>query len=161
MATYYSILQSMFIFGCISCQYCLMVYRVNFVHVDITKMMPLKRVWEIFTQMSSSSGAGGGGGGGGNGDNATTLKPHTEKQLDILLARHKNTNDVPLHVYKGLTLCCRRKFKTLRPRPLAMHFHGRSTLTRSISLRYCTRWGCCATVFSITQQLRSCATTTT
>jgi len=101
MATYYSILQSMFIFGCISCQYRLMVYRVNFVHVDITKMMPLKRVWDIFTQMSSSTDAGAGGG-GGNGDNTTILKPDTEKQLDILLARYKNTNDVPIHVYKGL-----------------------------------------------------------
>jgi hypothetical protein len=99
MATYYTILQCMFIFGCISCQYRLMVYHVNFTHVDITKMMPLKRVWDIFTQMSLGAANGGGGTGGGN---RTTHTLDSEKQLDLLLARHKNSNDVPIHVYKGL-----------------------------------------------------------
>ena len=99
MATYYTVVQCMFIFGCISCQYRLMVYHVNFVHVDITKMMSLKTVWDIFTKMSlgvatDSSGLG--------AANSTSPTPDNEKQLDALLARYKNTNDVPIHVYKGL-----------------------------------------------------------
>jgi len=98
MATYYTILQCMFIFGCISCQYRLMVYHVNFVHVNITEMMPLKRVWDIFIQMSQGSANDGGFGGA----NSTCLTLDSEKQLDILLARYKNTNDVLIHVYKGL-----------------------------------------------------------
>jgi hypothetical protein len=95
MATYYTVLQSMFIFGCISCQYRLMVYRVNFTHVDITKMMPLKRVWDIFTQMSHAVGSG-------HLSNHSSVLPDAEKQLDALLSRYKNGNDVPIHVYKGL-----------------------------------------------------------
>ena len=96
MATYYTILQSMFIFGCISCQYCLMVYHVNFTHIDITKMMPLKRVWDIFTQMSHSAG-----GEKNAATNTAALVLESEKQLDALLARYKSS-DVPIHVYKGL-----------------------------------------------------------
>ena len=44
MATYYTIVQSMFIFGCMSCQNRLMVHHVSLMHVDMTKMMPLRRV---------------------------------------------------------------------------------------------------------------------
>jgi len=95
MATYYTILQSMFIFGCISCQYRLMVYHVNFTHIDITKMMPLKRVWDIFTKMSHGTGPG-------VLSNHSSMLPDSEKQLDELLARYKSGNDVPIHVYKGL-----------------------------------------------------------
>jgi len=75
------------------------VYHVNFVHVDITKMMTLKRVWEIFTQMSLGASIGDVGVGDGN---RTTLTLNSEKQLDSLLTRSKNSNDVPIHVYKGL-----------------------------------------------------------
>ena len=96
MATYYTILQCMFIFGCISCQYRLMVYHVSFTHVDITKMMPLKRIWDIFTQMSRSAD-----GGGTVISNSSALVLESEKQLDALLARYKSS-DVPIHVYKGL-----------------------------------------------------------
>ena len=97
MATYYTIAQSMFIFGCISCQYRLMVYHVSFTHVDITKMMPLRRVWDIFTQISRSpSGRGFGA------TNNSTVRTDAERQLDELLSRYKSGADVPIHVYKGL-----------------------------------------------------------
>jgi len=59
-------------------------------------MMPLKRVWDIFTQMSHNAG------GGDNAvANSTALVLESEKQLDALLARYKS-NDVPIQVYKGL-----------------------------------------------------------
>jgi len=58
--------------------------------------MPLKRVWDIFTQMSHNAG------GGDNAvANSTALVLESEKQLDALLARYKS-NDVPIQVYKGL-----------------------------------------------------------
>jgi len=95
MATYYTILQSMFIFGCISCQYRLMVYHINFTHIDITKMMPLKRVWDIFTQLSHRDSSL-------ILSNRTTVGSGSEEQLDALLDAYKNSNDVPIHVYKGL-----------------------------------------------------------
>jgi len=73
-----------------------MVYHVIFTHIDITKMMPLKRVWDIFTQMSHSAG-----GEKNAAANTTALVLESEKQLDALLARYKSS-DVPIHVYKGL-----------------------------------------------------------
>ena len=98
LATYYTILQSMFIFGCISCQYRLMVYHVAFSHVDISKMMPLSRVWSIFTQISHTPR-----------DNNLYFNISTpgiqsdgDMQLDKLLNQYKIDNSVPIHVYKGL-----------------------------------------------------------
>ena len=98
LATYYTILQSMFVFGCISCQYRLMVYHIAFAHVDITKMMPLRRVWDIFTQMSRGIKLG------MDSQNSTVFATLSgaEMQLDKLLSQHKMDNSVPIHVYKGL-----------------------------------------------------------
>jgi len=98
LATYYTIAQSMFVFGCISCQYRLMVYHVSFSHVDITKMMPLRRVWDIFTQMSRGVTEG------ADLHNSTMFRTRSgaEMQLDKLLQQYKMDNSVPIHVYKGL-----------------------------------------------------------
>jgi len=80
MATYYMIVQSMFIFRCMSCQYRLMVYHVSLTHVDITKMMPLRRVWDIFTQISHNLGAD-----GPRFNSSSVTRPDAERQLDELL----------------------------------------------------------------------------
>ena len=97
MATYYTIVQSMFIFGCISCQYRLIVYHVSLTHVDITKMMPLRKVWDIFTQMAHNLGAD-----GSRFNSSSVTRPDAERQLDELLSRYQSSSGVPIHVYKGL-----------------------------------------------------------
>ena len=98
LATYYTILQSMFIFGCISCQYRLMVYHVSFSHPDISKMMPLNRVWDIFTQISRTPRES------MVSFNMSTqgMMSNAEFSLDRLLNQYKIDNSVPIHVYKGL-----------------------------------------------------------
>jgi len=101
LATYYTILQSMFVFGCISCQYRLMVYHVSFSHVDITKMMPLRRVWDIFTQISLGV-KGVKDGTDSHNSTAFASRSGAELQLDKLLSQYKMDNSVPIHVYKGL-----------------------------------------------------------
>ena len=97
MATYYTIVLSMFIFGCISWQYRLMVYHVSLTHVDITKVMPLRRVWDIFTQISHNLDVD-----GLQFNSSSVTRPDAERQLDELLSRYRSSNDLPIYVYKGL-----------------------------------------------------------
>jgi len=99
MAMYYVILQFVFIIvSCISWQYHLMVYHVSFTHVDITKMMPLRKIWEIFTQMSHTSSTQ------DSIDNKTAGVSllDSERQLNQLLSSYKSGHTVPIHVYKVL-----------------------------------------------------------
>jgi len=126
MATYYTILQSMFIFGCISCQYRLMVYHVSFTHVDITKMMPLRKIWDIFTQMSHTSSTQ------DSIDNKTAGAPllDSERQLNKLLSSYKSGHSVPIHVYKVLPCPTCRVFPSkLTTEQDALHTPARRHLT--------------------------------
>jgi len=54
MAMYYVFVQFIFILlCCVSWQYHLMVYHVSFSHADITKMMPLRRIWDLYSDHAS------------------------------------------------------------------------------------------------------------
>jgi len=160
MVTYDTILQCMFISGCNSCQYRLMVYHVNFVHVDITQMMPLKRIWDVFTQMSQGLENCGGFG----GVNSTGPILYSDKQLDVLLARYKNTNDVPIHVYRGLF----DDYNVLSPKiqemvttAVASAFPWMLKIDSLwTSSQFCTHLECSAMACSTMRQWKNCATTT-
>ena len=50
--TYYCIAQCMFIFVCVSCRYRLIVYHITTTHVDISKMISVQQLWDIFVSSS-------------------------------------------------------------------------------------------------------------
>jgi len=97
MAMYYVFIQFIFILlCCVSWQYHLMVYHVSFSHADITKMMPLRRIWDIYTQITPPTI-------GVLASNSSELSANNldkKKQLDDLLSKSKNLHATPIHVYK-------------------------------------------------------------
>jgi len=52
LMTYYCIAQCMFIFVCVSCRYRLIVYHITTTHVDISKMISVQKLWDIFVSSS-------------------------------------------------------------------------------------------------------------
>ena len=100
MAMYCVILQFVFIIvSCISWQYHLMVYHVSFAHVDITKIMPLRRIWDIYTQISPPSL----GTVARNASQNAGVQHDKNMQLDNLLRASKNLHSTPIHAYKVCT----------------------------------------------------------
>ena len=55
LMTYYAIAQCMFIFVCVSCWYQLIVYHITFSHVDVSKMISIRQLWDVFV-ISASAG---------------------------------------------------------------------------------------------------------
>jgi hypothetical protein len=53
LMTYYCIAQCMFIFVCVSCRYRLIVYHITTTHVDISKMISVQQLWDIFVSSSA------------------------------------------------------------------------------------------------------------
>jgi len=52
LMTYYCVAQCMFIFVCVSCRYRLIVYHITTTHVDISKMISVQQLWDIFVSSS-------------------------------------------------------------------------------------------------------------
>jgi len=52
LMTYYCIAQCMFVFVCVSCRYRLIVYHITTTHVDISKMISVQQLWDIFVSSS-------------------------------------------------------------------------------------------------------------
>jgi hypothetical protein len=73
-----------------------MVYHVSFSHADITKMMPLRRIWDIYTQITPPTI----GVLASNSSDLSASNLDKKKQLDDLLSKSKNLHATPIHVYK-------------------------------------------------------------
>lgn len=110
VATWYAAFQSMFIVGCITTQYRLMVYHVDFVHIDLSKVMPLTKIWNIFIQSTRVE------------PNVQNTTIHTNmdaaSKLDQLLHTYKVDHTAAIRVYKVRTIYNSLNPQyTLPPRP--------------------------------------------
>jgi len=79
LLTYYSIAQCMFVFVCVSCRYRLIVYHVSTTHVDISRMISVKQLWDVFVTSSSS---------------ASTLKHGSKEVLSNLTGYSPRVNEL-------------------------------------------------------------------
>ena len=97
LLTYYSIAQCMFIFVCVSCRYRLIVYHVSTTHVDISKMISVKQLWDVFVMSSSPTTLL------SNGpqtvlSNATNYSPKVN-ELDEQLEKYMDAKTPAIHIY--------------------------------------------------------------
>jgi hypothetical protein len=100
LLTYYCILQCMFIFICISSRYRLIVYHVSTSHVDISKMISVKQLWDIFISSSSESVKE------RTMDLALKINntkfpslPHRTRNIDFQLKKYMDSKTPAIHIY--------------------------------------------------------------
>jgi len=105
LVTYYCILQCMFIFTCISNRYRLIVYHVSTSHVDISKMISIKKLWEIFVSSSSQSVKE------NNMDIASKFNnskfqslPYQARNIDFQLKKYMDSKTPAIHIYTVMLL---------------------------------------------------------
>jgi len=88
----YAILQAMFISASIATDYRLMVYHINFVHVDLSKIAPLSKIWNIFLEITQFTPA--------NLYNHTAQPSDASSRLDRLLYTYQTSHKTAIRVYK-------------------------------------------------------------
>jgi len=88
----YAILQAMFISASIATDYRLMVYHINFVHVDLSKIAPLSQIWSIFLEITRLTPA--------NLYNHTAQPSDISSRLDQLLYTYQSSHKTAIRVYK-------------------------------------------------------------
>jgi len=88
----YAILQTMFISGCIATEYRLMVYHIEFVNIDLSKIAPLAQIWSIFLEITQYAPA--------DLRNSTMAPVDISSKLDELLHTYKESNTPAIRVYK-------------------------------------------------------------
>ena len=94
----YAVLQAMFITGSIASQYRVMVYHVDFVNIDLSKIAPLARIWAIFCEFNFAAHAVVLG-------NAT-VSAESSGSLDELLHAYSQSHTTAIHVYKVCVMVC-------------------------------------------------------
>ena len=97
LLTYYSIAQCMFVFVCVSCRYRLIVYHVSTTHVDISRMISVKQLWDVFV-MSSSSASTLKHGSKEVLSNLTGYSPRVN-ELDEQLRKYMDAKTPAIHIY--------------------------------------------------------------
>ena len=105
LLTYYCILQCMFISACISSRYGLIVYHVSTSHVDISKMISIKQLWEIFVLSSSQSVQG------NRIDLASKFNtskfqslPYQARNIDFQLKKYMDSKTPAIYIYTVMLL---------------------------------------------------------
>jgi len=105
LLTYCCILQCMFIFACVSSRYRLIVYHVSTSHFDISKMMSIMQLWEIFVSSSSQS----------DQENKIDLAsksnnskfqslPYQARNIDFQLKKYMDSKTPAIHIYTVMLL---------------------------------------------------------
>ena len=97
LLTYYSIAQCMFVFVCVSCRYRLIVYHVSTTHVDISRMISVKQLWDVFV-LSSSSASTLKDGSKEVLSNLTGYSPRVN-ELDERLRKYMDSKTPAIHIY--------------------------------------------------------------
>jgi len=92
LLTYYSIAQCIFIFVCVSCRYRLIVYHVSTTHVDVSKMISVKQLWDVFVLSSSSASTS------HLQSNVTADSPRVN-ELDEQLRKYMDAKTPAIHIY--------------------------------------------------------------
>jgi len=107
LMTYYCIAQCMFIFVCVSCRYRLIVYHIATTHVDISKMISVQQLWDIFVSSSAAP-------------DKPTLPPTNSsspvapihalspqlQSLDMKLRQYMQAKTPAIHIYTVRPLSC-------------------------------------------------------
>jgi len=110
LLTYYSIAQCMFIFVCVSCRYRLIVYHVSTTHVDISRMISVKQLWDVFV-VSSSSASTLKDGSKPLLSNQTGYSPRVN-ELDEQLRKYMDAKTPAIHIYTVSDLLFQMQYLT-------------------------------------------------